>query len=1186
MKKLTRNTLHIFVLFISFLILFSIGAKAQWTTNTAVNTPIIFPPAISNGAVPSLVSDANGGAFIAWSGSADISVQRVDAQGYTKWAQNGIVICNQSSSDILAVSDGVGGLVITWVDNRDGNYDIYAQRIDSTGNILWTPNGVAISTDVFEQNHPKIVSDNTGGAVISWTDQRKGNSDIYARRINAYGVAQWTTSGVPICIEASEQPYYRTDMVSDGTGGAIITWSDNRNGEFQFDIFAQRIDSAGVIRWFELGNDICTSPGSYMQRNPKIISDGLGGAIIIWNDERSDGTYAQRINALGDISWTIDGKLICTNTTSPSSAIATSDDSGGVIIIWLDARNPSMFDVFAQRFDSSGEVKWTPNGILISTGPVNINAGLVIASDGFGGAIINWVRNGIEAQRIDKDGNLLWPVNGVVVSTQPDAGSPSIISDGSGGAIIACSSMFGDFVAVQNICANGFVGIAPPSPPISMTITANLTICSGKSTSLSAAGIGSIGWYSATKGGTYLGGGPDFTTGKLTFTTPFYVQDSTCTANAKRTLITVIVNALPTLNVTSFPASGMICLGDSMMLNVEGALNYTFSGGITKGNNFAPSSTTTYTIVGTDINNCSDTARSSITVNSLPTISTTSIPASGIICAGDSVMLNGFGASVYSITGGITNGNKFVLFSTTTYTVIGTDGNNCSDTITAIINVNALPTLQINSTPSSGIICAGDTVKLSGTGASTFVFTDGINTGNSFAPATTTTYTITGTDVNNCSGSVFTTITVNSLPTISAISIPASGIICVGDSIRLNGTGASAYIFTGGVTNGNDFVLSSTKTFTITGTDINNCADTNEITITVNDLPTVSVTSMPASGIICASDSVRLYGAGAFSYTITGGVNNGNGFILHTTTTYTLTGTDTNNCSSSASITITVNPLPTLSTEKNILVCIGDTVMLNASGSGGDYTWLPDIWFISNTGSTVNAIFPAVSGNYTFSVSLADIKNCKVTDTIHASVEAVFTANAGQDTSICAGTGINLIGSGGSTYAWLPETGLSATNTDTTAFNPTMPGIYSYSLTVSSGIGCVSAPDEIIISVLALPTVDAGADITIMSSESDTLRASGNALSYTWSPVLCTDCLNPFVAPTATTQYMLMADNGTCKAYDSVTVSVIPYLCEIFVPNAFSPNGDSQNDFISVSGDCILPGDFDFRIYDRWGAKI
>ncbi|MCX7715874.1 MAG: T9SS type A sorting domain-containing protein, partial [Endomicrobia bacterium] len=139
-----------------------------------------------------IISDGLGGAIITWqdrrnSVDSDIYAQRIDKDGNVKWTINGVAISiatnNQRSPQII--SDGLGGAIITWQDARNGvDYDIYAQRIDKDGNVKWTINGVAIYTATDNQMSPQIVSDGLGSAIITWEDDRNSNWDIYAQRIS------------------------------------------------------------------------------------------------------------------------------------------------------------------------------------------------------------------------------------------------------------------------------------------------------------------------------------------------------------------------------------------------------------------------------------------------------------------------------------------------------------------------------------------------------------------------------------------------------------------------------------------------------------------------------------------------------------------------------------------------------------------------------------------------------------------------------------------------------------------------------------------------------------------------------------------------------------------------------------------------------------------------------------------
>jgi hypothetical protein len=144
------------------------------------------------------------------------------------------------------VSDGSGGAIIAWEDRRGGSYsDIYAQRINASGGAQWTANGVAICTAANTQQSTQMISDGYEGAIITWQDYRSGiTADIYSQRVNSSGVIQWTVDGVAICAAANTQQAIQ--IASDGSGGAIITWDDYRSGSTH-EIYAQRVHSDGNV---------------------------------------------------------------------------------------------------------------------------------------------------------------------------------------------------------------------------------------------------------------------------------------------------------------------------------------------------------------------------------------------------------------------------------------------------------------------------------------------------------------------------------------------------------------------------------------------------------------------------------------------------------------------------------------------------------------------------------------------------------------------------------------------------------------------------------------------------------------------------------------------------------------------------------------------------------------------------
>lgn len=167
-----------------------------------------------------------------------ISIQTSSAQ----WIGNPTLnnpVCNFQGhqQNIQMVTDNAGGAILTWTDTRNGETkDIYAQRIDANGNLLWNADGIAICTAPNEQFTPKIISDAVNGAIITWEDRRISNDgDIYAQRINGNGLVQWTINGVTVCNATGSQSM--PQITYDGYNGAIIAWTDGRNGNPDANIY-------------------------------------------------------------------------------------------------------------------------------------------------------------------------------------------------------------------------------------------------------------------------------------------------------------------------------------------------------------------------------------------------------------------------------------------------------------------------------------------------------------------------------------------------------------------------------------------------------------------------------------------------------------------------------------------------------------------------------------------------------------------------------------------------------------------------------------------------------------------------------------------------------------------------------------------------------------------------------------
>jgi hypothetical protein len=407
----------------------------------------------TNQAAPQLATDGNGGAIIAWHDyrmgkGEDIFAQRIMADGTPAWTMNGLPICTEQSTQWYPqiVSDRNGGAILAWEDKRNGNYDIFAQRVDGSGKVFWQDGGIAISTAPENQQNPQIAECGDNCIAIVWQDYRNGNSDIYAQKVDKTGRTFWKNNGEQICNVAGNQDH---PQISGGKD-PVIVWADYRNGTGNSDIFAQKISEDGKLLWNLYGVGICESSGD--QGNPKIASDGEGGAVVVWEDERSGtkGIFARQVSRDGKPQWAPDGKTICSTQYSAEFPQVAIMENGNAIYVWQDKRNGGL-EVFSQSTNSLGVNVWKNNGIDIVFGfgsvsqqkPRLVRTGkneYIVAFEDY--------RNGyasIFVQKMNNNGKLLWGRDAIrVAASSLNQLNPEIVSDDDGGVIIAWEDFRGE----------------------------------------------------------------------------------------------------------------------------------------------------------------------------------------------------------------------------------------------------------------------------------------------------------------------------------------------------------------------------------------------------------------------------------------------------------------------------------------------------------------------------------------------------------------------------------------------------------------------------------------------------------------------------------------------------------------------------------------------------------------------
>ena len=326
----------------------------------------------------------------------------------------------------------------------------------------WPQSGRALVTAAGDQIGPAIAPDGAGGAIVAWHDRRTFPFNIDARHVLATGALDpaWPINGRALMTDALiativPQGKEFPAIVSDGAGGAIVTWPDARSSGNGLDIHAQHVLASGAVdaSWPVNSVTVCSATGD--QIAPVIVSDGNRGAFIAWSDARTDPTsfdfdvFAQHVLASGvvDPAWPANGTLVSAAPKGQVGLAIVADGLGGIIVTWTDFRsgNPGS-DIYAGHVFGTGVVDpaWPVNGLALCDAAGSQTAPRIV-SDAAQGAIVAWTdtregANQIFAQRVSSAGVIVsgWPINGRKVSIDGvDEVLPTLAADGAHGAIVA-----------------------------------------------------------------------------------------------------------------------------------------------------------------------------------------------------------------------------------------------------------------------------------------------------------------------------------------------------------------------------------------------------------------------------------------------------------------------------------------------------------------------------------------------------------------------------------------------------------------------------------------------------------------------------------------------------------------------------------------------------------------------------
>jgi len=331
---------------------------------------------------------------------------------------------------------------------------------------------------------------------------------------------------------------------------------------------------------------------------------------------------------------------------------------------------------------------------------------------------------------------------------------------------------------------------------------------------------------------------------------------------------------------------------------------------------------------------------------------------------------------------------------------------------------------------------------------------------------------------------------------------------------------------------------------------------------------------------ICSGQSATLTATGATAFSWNNGLDTNRLQIVSptSTTSYIVTGT-TGTCVSADTATVTVNPNPIPSITGNLLFCTGGFTTLNAGSGYVFYHW--------SQGGNTQSITVTSTGTYTVTVTNAN--GC--TGTGQATVTSVTSniqTTLSSNSPICAGQTLNLtsLPAGGTGYSWAGPNNFTSSMQKSDHNKYTTSATGTYYVTVTLAGGCTGT-GQIIATVYPLPVLILTNDTSIAKDSTVQLEASG-ASSYLWSPaenLSCTTCSNPIASPNSSISYCVIGTNTSgCSDTACVKITMKNECGDIWVPSAFSPNGDKENDVLYVYGKCIKS--MEFRIYNRWGEKV
>ena len=705
---------------------------------------------------------------------------------------------------------------------------------------------------------------------------------------------------------------YMPDALSFGTIGGqgyVFTANEGDSREFGTVVDANRINSTTFANL-----DAVAFPDASILKNSKFL--GRLSALKYSGDTDGDGDYDE-LHVMSGRSFSIrnatTGALVYDSKDLIEQIIANHPTFAAI----FNASNSTGTPSLKNRSDDKGpEIE----GIHFQT--INGKPYVFLALERIGGVMVFNVENPLSPVYVAYRNNRSTTLSGPDLGAEGIVTIPAAISPNGNDIVILANEVSSTLSIYQvNTCATAAGAV--------VTAAAN-SICVGASTTLSIPGSTGSSYQWLLNGQPIIG---ETSTQLIAAQAGSYaVMVNSLPLACSDTSLIKVITILPSPTVSA-SINQSVCAGSPVTLNGSGALTYSWSNGVTNAVAFTPVSTATYTVTGTNSQGCTGTATTTVTVNALPVVSA---GVDQTVCGGSTVTFTATGATNYVWNNGATGASLTVQtgtnLSSTSYFVTGTNSSTgCSSNDVVLVNVLGLPNVFAGNDLT---ICFGDSVILTGSGATSYSWTNGVINNSPFIPQLTQTYTLTGVDLNQCQNIDQITVFVNPSPTVFA----GSDIeLCQGGDIVLVASGAQTYSWDNGAVNGVSFTPTTTTNYVVTGTNAYGCQDQDNLLVTVNALPTISA---GANQTICMGDSILLQANGAANYTWNIGQFNGTYFQPATTMTLSVVGIDTNNCEGSSVFTVEVNPNPTIFLVSDTTVCDYNLpLQLTAAGNATSFLW-------------------------------------------------------------------------------------------------------------------------------------------------------------------------------------------------------------------------------------------------------